>query len=485
MHKPSDKVRSTTLTIAILLGSLPACAGSGVLGGGDPELRDGVEAPDAGDATQCDGEGEGDASASSFTPRPFGGTFMNPERGFYRRVGDITTTEGKGNLAAARANRSTLAFSVVRLDDWRSDASLPDSWLEDLRAGFTEARLRGVKLILRFSYGTQDAPQAIVLSHLERLRPVLQTNGDVIAVMQAGFIGEEGQWHDSANNLLDDFWVILDKILWASPKNRMVQVGFPWAKYGYTAAPIGEAEAYSDLYRARLGHHNDCLLTESYEDKDLNYVAADTKFVAMGAEPCTLTDQSAAFDCTKSIETMSQTHFSYISENFSPEVLDSWRASGCYQDVDQRLGYRFRMTSLSFAENVRPGGVLPLNVEVTNDGFAAPYNERPVTVVLSGPGYHELSLDEVDPRWWFAGQTQQIAARLQLPADIAPGEYELALRFPDAATPLWNDARYSIRLANEDVWDEEHGRNILGSVTVEATASGSCDPMATSFSRLP
>ena len=41
------------------------------------------------------------------------------------------------------------------------------------------------------------------------------------------------------------------------------------------------------------------------------------------------------------------------------------------------------------------------------------------------------------------------------------GEYELYLNLPDPEVTLYNNPAYSIRLANENVWDETTGYNKL------------------------
>ena len=48
-------------------------------------------------------------------------------------------------------------------------------------------------MILRFAYSLAmyepDAPLAVILQHLDQIKPILQEYKDVIAVLQAGFIG--------------------------------------------------------------------------------------------------------------------------------------------------------------------------------------------------------------------------------------------------------------------------------------------------------
>ncbi len=96
-------------------------------------------------------------------------------------------------------------------------------------------RDNGFKIILRFAYTFNepephnDAPLEIVLSHIDQLTPILQRNADVIALMEAGFIGRWGEWHNSSNGLANtsDMRTILFKLLDALPKEQSSSCQIP------------------------------------------------------------------------------------------------------------------------------------------------------------------------------------------------------------------------------------------------------------------
>jgi len=48
-----------------------------------------------------------------------------------------------------------------------------------------------------------------------------------------------------------------------------------------------------------------------------------------------------------------------------------------------------------------------------------------------------------------------------IPNDMPAGEYELFLNLPDPEVTLYSKPEYSIRLANQNVWDETTGYNRL------------------------
>ncbi|MDR3250135.1 MAG: DUF4874 domain-containing protein, partial [Tannerella sp.] len=162
--------------------------------------------------------------------------FPNPERGFYK-YSDCNLGTGSGMLAEKtlrtyRENNISLLFRYFYLKNFRN-APLSVKALDDFDKDMATLRKSGMKCVLRFAYsdsaGEPDAPLGTVLQHLDQLKPYLEKNADVIAVMQAGFIGAWGEWYYSSNGLNTSGArrQTLNKILETLPANRMVQVRTP------------------------------------------------------------------------------------------------------------------------------------------------------------------------------------------------------------------------------------------------------------------
>jgi hypothetical protein len=418
---------------------------------------------------------------------------VNPERGFYVGVNLLSST----SAAQARASGHSLAIAEVHLDAYR-DRPLDDALLSALDAGFDRVRSAGIKVVLRFAYNESfdaDAPKAIILGHIAQLKPLLQKHADVIAVLQAGFIGAWGEWHSSTNGLDNDadHATILNALLDALPASRAVQVRTPMDKAGVfgSSAALGEAEAFTGTPRARTGHHNDCFLASASDfgtydspiDQWEAYVAAETRFVPMGGETCGV---SARTECGVAVGEMTSNHWSYLNEAYHQDVLAGWQAQGCYDDITRSLGYRFVLTQVRYSESVAPGGELALELNLANTGFAAPFNKRPVYIVLSGAGARRVArLETADVRRWQRGESVKITTRLRVPASAAPGTYQLALWMPDDATTLRDDPRYGIQLANAGVWNSATGDNVLArDLVIDASAPGTVDHSASAFAEL-
>jgi hypothetical protein len=424
--------------------------------------------------------------------------FLNPERGFHADLPLPADT-----IDDARGRGLSLLRSYVVLD--RTNDTIAPSLISGLAASLKGVRDHGLKVVLRFSYGLNagpDAPESRILSHIAQLKPTLQANSDILVVLQAGFIGQWGEWHDSTNGLDNDGArkTILTALLDAVPASRMVQVRYPWQLRNLLSGTLSDATAFSGTGLARVGLHDDCFVADdtdsgTYWDFSGNksqevsdnrsYAANETRYVPMGGETCNNSAQSA---CTNALAELAKFHFSYLNDDFNPDVNTRWRNEGCMPEIRKRLGYRLEIERASISEEVAPGGLLYLQWVVKNVGYAAPFNERPVFVVLEGGGQRRTAaLAAVDWRRWAPEAGEIVAsAKLRVPANAAAGNYRVALWMPDAASSLQGRVEYAVRFANTGVWNSDSGDNTLTSaLKVSDQAKGSRDPSAQAFALAP
>ena len=425
---------------------------------------------------------------------PTDADLVNPERGFYEWI-DLATDR---DFTELRTRGITLGFASVSLTAYRS-APIEQSFFDALQAGFEAARRAGIKVILRFKYaseiGEEDASKDTILSHVRQLAPVLQSNSDVIALLQAGFIGAWGEWHSSTHGLDNpaDEGDVLDALLDVLPRDRCVQVRAPGSKQRLLgSAAISPDEAGSGTARARVGHHNDGFLG-SWNDRGTyeapvepmkDWVAQEGRFVPIGGECNTVNPPQTGAD--NAIREMSRLHFSFLSGEYLWDVLNGWYNEGRLSEIRERLGYRLSLAEASWNASVKPGGVLQLSVRLNNAGFAAPFNARPLYVVLASDSrWHAANLTSVDCRRWEGGGEARFTVLLRVPASLPAGGYRLSLWLPDAAPSLQYKPEYAIRLANEGIWRESSGYNELTSdFQIDPNAPGSADSEALDFMEL-
>lgn len=419
---------------------------------------------------------------------PSNANFPNPERGFYTYNASTPTLTSGGSplnvqaLTQSKAEGRSLLIRLYNIGAFRY-IDLSDTFLEAIQDDFDVVRDLGMKVIIRFRYSTseaeRDAPLESVLRHLDQLQALFEKNYDVISAANAGFIGAWGEWHASYYNLATtaNMRTILHKFMDVLPE-RSVMIRYPQAKMAIynSNQPIQPGDAYSGSYQSRGGHLNDCFLASPTDvgtyrippypyNFEKNYIATDTRYVPMGGETCNpRPDAGERYHCTTALEELDRLNWSFLNNNYSRIILDHWIDEGCYPEVERRLGYRLELVQGRFTDMVKPGSSFRFELDLRNVGFASPYNKREVQVILRSFDDPDETWEvylPVDPRFWMSGETQQLEFTIAVPSHIAEGMYELLLALPDPTETLRHNPAYSIRLANESVWEPETGFNKL------------------------
>ncbi len=434
--------------------------------------------------------------------------FPNPERGWYR-ARELTDPWGFDIIPEEK----TLIYGRISADEFKN-VPFSQKFLDAIQAGFDLARKNGIKVNPRVAYNNGpeagcpaeygcDAPKDVIMGHIAQLKPVWETNKDVINVVDPGFIGGWGEWHTSSNGLNNpsDEKDILFAILDAVPADRMVYIRYPALKreiFGgdkKAETPVlDSSKAFDQSNLARVGHLNDCFLsgdddvgTYQYgwsRKKNLDYIGAESPYVPFGGETCALHTMG---ECENALYEMEKLHINHLNHDYHEGVIQRWKDDGCYDEITRRLGYRFVLENAMLPDSVKPGGVLTLRVSVKNTGFGELFNPRDVEIALIHNSTSQVLTAGIlaDPRFWSAGKVSAIQTFLSLPGDMAEGKYSVGIRLPDKSPSIRDDFRYAIRFANEGVWDAEHGANILrDDLIVSADAPGEANPAFTSFEEI-
>jgi hypothetical protein len=418
------------------------------------------------------------ARAGTVRYAPTSKAIANPERGLFRQQEDLP-----GRLAPARGSRATIVRAVFRLDGHRSSDTLPRAYLRRISRTFADARAQGVKLAVRFAYNHSasraDAPLPRVLGHIAQLGPVLRANADTIQVIEAGFVGSWGEWHSSANGLEAEAAkrAIVEAELAHFPASVKLALRFPRDKRAlFGTTPVGPDEAHGPSGRARVGYSNDCFLSGHNDsgtwttwlrgeaEAELDFVARETDFVPMGGETCGLGGvRPGVAGCDAARRWLAANGWTMLNAGYHRGVLGLWRAGGCMREISRRLGYRFALEDAEVPDRLVPGAPLGLRLRVRNEGYAAPYNARPVEVVLRhrSTGARTVLPADADPRFWLPGGTHTVAVGAPVPRGLPAGRYDVLLELPDPSPRLRGRPAYAIRLANEDVWEPATGANVL------------------------
>lgn len=437
------------------------------------------------------------------------GVVANPERGFYHHTETHYFADGSGyqplDVAVLRGFRDEGVTQVIRvfyLEKFVDTDALDPAWLALVAADFEAARSAGVSVIVRFAYAKGgawpysppygDAPPARAVLHIAQLGPVLRASSDVIATIQSGFVGLWGEGyftdHYSADpndpgHVTEANWAdrgaIVRALLDAAPR-LTVQVRTMQMKqkiFGTTSGTGGalsKTEAFTGSDISRVGHHNDCFLAAPDDwgtfltdplSLDQDYLAQDTRYAPMGGETCNVNPPRSEWP-TASVE-MAAYHYSYLNADYHRGVLESWGEGE--QIAQRKLGYRLSLKQAELATMATRHRSFPISVEIDNSGWAAPYNQRRVLLVMeSDSGIYQVPLAN-DPREWAAGTTATITASVC--AAVPAGDYRLHLWLPSAHERTRTNPDYAIRLANWQTWVADSGWNDLQH-SVRVTSDG-------------
>ena len=462
--------------------------------------------------------------------------FANPERGFYQYSSSKDGTLDATYLASLRtlhtfstdANFQVINSLVYRyyfLNDFKT-SPISSTYLNNMQIDFDAARTAGIKLVIRFAYTESvdntncangicppygDASKQQVLDHISQVTNVLQNNKDVLAAVQMGFIGIWGENYytdyfgdasQSPYTIEANDWVnrneVLGALLAAVPVERMVQVRYPQMKQKYlygtsattSSAGMTAAQAYDGTDISRLGFHNDCFLASTddfgtftnYGPGSSNsdttnlkpYLANDGNFTVVGGETCfeNPTRSLCVSEGGEADEELRRFHYSYLNTNYQLDLLNSW-VGQCMEEVKRNLGYRFVLQNSTVTDVLQPGQTMNITINIENKGYAAPYNQRDVSLILKSNfngAIYSVDLND-DPRFWDSG-THSIQVSPCLPMNMSYGTYSLYLKLGDPEPLLADRPEYAIRLANQNIWDATTGYNNLGhTITIDNSAS--------------
>lgn len=400
----------------------------------------------------------------------------NPERGMYTWAADnlLLWTQADANAQFQAGYR--VVYAAVRLDAY-ANTTLPASLLTQIADGFAKARSAGLKVVPRFLYNypaneteyqnVKDAPLARVLGHIDQLKPVLTANADVIAFLQAGFIGAWGEWHTSSNNLTaaSPRTQIRDALLSALPADRFLQLRYP----PYLMQWQSQVPGWRDGSAAsRIGVHNDCFLASATDvgtysedaatrQSQRDYTASLSRVAPFGGETCNPADEAGAVPRTTCADILNegrQFNLTYLNNDYYRDMFHTrWETQGCMAEVKRSLGYRFELATLRHSAEVAAGQSGDLLLTVRNSGWARAYNPRAAQLVLrhrTTGAVVRITLSAVDPRTWLPNATSTVSTAFTIPAGTPTGTYDVLLALPDGAAALRSDVRYSVRPANAD-----------------------------------
>src|SRR6185436_10794512 len=277
------------------------------------------------------------------------------------------------------------------------------------------------------------------------------------------------------------------------------------------APPGGTLLTQADKYR--IGFHNDCFLSNendrrSYDKTtwmgtftiaqeeqwmyDLSTSYGGNKMV--GGETCDGSGRNDSAGVTVQSE-MAALNFTEINLDYWVGNINIWKAANlsasgndpaetAFVRLQRKMGYRLRLVDATFPTSATAGAGFTFSANLSNDGYAGLIKPRPIFLVLTNSAYRfNLQLSNVDVRTWLSGPVTLSSQTVTLPANMPAGTYKLALWLPDYYPGVQSRPDYSIRLANQGIWDSVQGYNVLSTaISITGSGSATATPLPTNTS---
>ena len=403
------------------------------------------------------------------------------------------------------------------LTGYKDKAIIAQEGFDRMQRVFDVARERGIKLIVRFAYesdqaGTGEATDEIMLGHMVQLKPFLEENVDVIHTIEAGFLGSWGEWH--SYKLPHDELTILKAICQMVPESLYLQVRYPRIKN-----VLADAEPDHPALQ-RMGYHDDSFFGWQYAQWNTDLNPGDSGWEQMREEShagpqggemfwgcqyrLDLWNPTTGEMAIRKYSAFHQNSFSiyhsfieepyvawavpgagyysmqdWLEEPVTPALLDSYNISydpvwfrdengddlqrSVFEYVHDHLGYRLRGMVVTLDGKRNCGEKLRVNMSLRNTGFSAVFNMESGFAILDQNGQVVDSVAAGDPTQWLPSHplTNQVLyhtvnGALTLPD--TPGTYYIAFY-------LKNTAGTGARLANDLLFI--NGYNVLETVEVK------------------
>ncbi|MBQ8724257.1 MAG: DUF4832 domain-containing protein, partial [Oscillospiraceae bacterium] len=181
---------------------------------------------------------------------------------------------------------------------------------------------------------------------------------------------------------------------------------------------------------------------------------------------------------------MYQTNLSYINSNiyqlykdytFGEEYdVDGVDNSAYYGEtvwkfMRDHLGYRFVVRNSDLSTEAEQGGVLTLQTDIENTGFANPIKEQKAELILEKDGNYIRTEVDIDTREWYSCTTASPELQMKLPGGMETGEWNVYLKLSVGNNTIDQNHMRSVKFANEGIWNSALGANYMGSFTVTAS----------------
>lgn len=426
-------------------------------------------------------------------------SIVNPERGYYvlskAYIADDYNafTNPNPSLSTFKkiaAQGNSLVSLQINISPY-TENELSEIALLQIENTFNSVRQAGLKAIVRVVYDSKGVkypePEdfSLILRHLDQLKPIYDMNEDIIYVVEAGMLGPWGEGHNTKYDELEYRKALVDKLMEIVPQSRMVSVRTPkMYRDIFGDNPITISTAFNGSNASRLSQHNDGFLGSSNDygtyktwtrEEELQWLNSHTRYSMYGGEVIKVTSEYNNLD--NAIYEMGMTHCQYINGTYDLDVKEKWKNStyvnenSVYNNLDgetyikDHLGYRYVLRSSKLTKEIEKGELGQAIISIENVGFGNLINKRNAELVLVNGETQIVMPINGDPRFWEAGEVTDINIDINT-SNLECGNWDLYIKLPDISESLYNNVIYSIKFANNNIWNDSVGGNYIGTISV-------------------
>ena len=438
----------------------------------------------------------------------------NPERGFYRPAAIRLTPSGGESYSLPSTKLVHLRFGLSAFSPSTNNGqelSLTEATLAFLSNVFNSLRANSQTAVIRFAYddflGTQDMEPSIdmIEEHIEALSPVLTQYQDVIASVEAGFIGPWGEMHSSTMANTQVFNRLINALIASVPDSIGITVRQPifYADWrGIDIANIDSDLPDSTSTAYRIGVFNDGYLgsasdlgTYRNRDKEVAWLSRQATHTMFGGE-AVLSNNDRTYNCIEFIsEEMFKTHTTYLNIEWNNTLIGYWQnetyngndieylGQSAFKYINDHLGYRFILRSAAIEPQASSS--VGLSLAIYNAGCANVIKAKTASLIfVQGEKTFETALP-LDITKLLTRETAIIDSSFAIPTALEDGQCEVYIRIAD---PTANAS--GIAFANEGIYNTELRANYIGSFrnikqaeepTIEPTTEPATEPTTEPF----
>jgi hypothetical protein len=329
-------------------------------------------------------------------------------------------------------------------------------------------------------------------NHIEEVAAMLAEYKDVIAFIQAGYLGNWGEWNtERSSDCAQSYTEANAPMLYCCTDRLEIidHIVSTYAAAGITQdvefrTPVFANEALAGNASANIGLHNDCFMSSNLTSSSDSGTYSDffrcNPGDCEGLEPCDSPQpcesgarggslrnflSSAASRAWAEVETANfsfggetcasdgnerwricdnmtdatgdptKLHLVYLNAEHHRDSVPTWELGDtdldtCYDEIRSALGYRFEVTTVEYTKTVTLGQNFLVRVYLTNTGWAKLHKPRQAWLLLRNGStvLPPYEFSSGDVASWAPGQPMTISVNAPAPS---VGEYEVRLWIPD------------------------------------------------------